>query len=418
MKTIQEVSENQLCTGCGVCAHMEPDRFKMVDTYQYGRRPILVSNAKNETGDALKACPGISLEHQDISHYPINIKSEYFSEWGPIIAVWEGYAIDNEIRFAGSSGGAASALSLYCVEKLGMAGVLHTEMDEEKPYLNKTAFSSNQTQILSRTGSRYSSASPCDSLKIIEDAENQSVFVGKPCDVAAVQKARKLRPNLDKKIGLTIGFFCAGVPSPEGLFALLSKNGIKNHKQLKSLRFRGNGWPGHWKADYIDENGHENSAKLTYAESWGFLQKYRQWRCYICPDHTGEFADIAVGDPWYREVQEGEAGKSLIIARTQKGYEIIQQAAKAGYIKLETQDETLLPKSQPNLYKARGILWGRILALKLLMVKTPTFKGFSMFSIWFYKLGLIDKIRSISGTTKRIFVKKLGKKVSINEWSN
>lgn len=59
------------------------------------------------------------------------------------------------------------------------------------------------------------------------------------------------------------------------------------------------------------ESGVCDARQMTYADSWAYLQRYRQWQRYICPDHTGEFADVAVGDPWYREVQAGEAGTSL-----------------------------------------------------------------------------------------------------------
>ena len=49
-------------------------------------------------------------------------------------------------------------------------------------------------------------------------------------------------------------------------------------------------------------------------------------------DHTGEFADISVGDPWYREIREGEAGSSLIIARTEAGRDYITNAIESGAI--------------------------------------------------------------------------------------
>jgi coenzyme F420 hydrogenase subunit beta len=417
LKIISDVTENQLCTGCGACAYAEPNTYTMVDTLHYGRRPVLVDNPAQENGLALKACPGASLEHNVLDDYDSEVKSDYFNEWGPILAVWEGYANDQQLRFAGSSGGAATALSLFCVEKLDMAGVLHTEMDAERPYLNKTAFSVNREQLMTRAGSRYSPASPCEGLSQLENLDKPSVFVGKPCDVAAVGKLRKINAKLDSKIGVTIGFFCAGTPSLEGLFALLKQHGIDDPAQLKKLRFRGNGWPGLWTADYVDaQNQQLSSVKLTYAESWGFLQKYRQWRCYICPDHTGEFADIAVGDPWYRQVEQGESGKSLIIARTRKGLEIIQAAANAGYITLETKDDTLLPKSQPNLLNTRGILWARLMTLKVFGVPIPRYIGFPMFSTWLFKVKLIDKVRSITGTVKRIYTKRLRHRVSISAW--
>mgnify|MGYP003665636697 CR=1 FL=1 len=194
---------------------------------------------------------------------------------------------------------------------------------------------------------------------------------------------------------------------------LLKQVGVEDPQSIESLRYRGNGWPGKWTVRWREPSGELRSSELTYAESWGFLQKYRQWRCYICPDHTGEFADIAVGDPWYREVQPGEPGKSLIIARTPRGREIIQAAQRSGYLTLETRDATLLPRSQPNLLGTRGGLWGRLIVLRVLGAAVPSFKGFETFRFWRRSLSVKQKIQSFTGTAKRIHSKRLAKAVEI-----
>jgi len=100
--------------------------------------------------------------------------------WGNIFELWEGYAADPEIRFKGSSGGLCTALSLFCIENGKAGGVLHIGSDPEKPLKNQTFRSTAAQELHGRTGSRYSPASPCDGLKIIEEAEDASVFVGKP----------------------------------------------------------------------------------------------------------------------------------------------------------------------------------------------------------------------------------------------
>ena len=69
----------------------------------------------------------------------------------------------------------------------------------------------------------------------------------------------------------------------------------------------------------------EATYSCTYEQSWGeVLSNHVQWRCKLCLDHTGEFADIAVGDPWYRPIQEGEMGSSLIVARTDVGKRYVE----------------------------------------------------------------------------------------------
>lgn len=416
VKSISEVVQRQLCCGCGGCAYIAPERYQMADTLEMGRRPFLVSESQGSESEALQICPGIHLSHaQELSSK--QLLPELTDGWGPVLAVWEGYAADQDIRFAGSSGGAATALSLFCLEKSGMKGVLHTAARQDIPYLNEAVISTSREELLSRTGSRYSSASPVEALDKVEQTEAACVFIGKPCDVAAVQHARKLRPQLKNKIGLTIAFFCAGVPSTKGVLALLEKEGIVDPASLMDLRFRGNGWPGLWTAGFKDKQGNRDVRQLTYAESWGFLQKYRQWRCYICPDHTGEFADISVGDPWYREVMPGEQGKSLIVARTQRGLDVIKEAVAQGYLVLEKEDSNLLPMSQPNLLGARGALWGRLFALRLFGVTVPKYHGFSTFRFWCTELSVKQKISSVVGTIRRIRQKQLNKVIQVERWS-
>lgn len=416
INSIEDVVGRQLCTGCGACAYVEPARYRMGDALEFGRRPFLRADPAAETHEALKVCPGAGLAHPENVRGNEGINPDLLDGWGPVYGVWEGFSADAAIRFAGSSGGAATALALYCIEKQGMAGVLHTAARTDAPYLNETVMSVSREQLLARTGSRYAPASPAEGLDQIENSASGCVFVGKPCDARAVQNACKLRPALDGKIGLVIAFFCAGTPSTKGVLDLLKANGVDDPAAVKDMRYRGNGWPGVWSVRFTNRQGEEQVRQMTYAESWGFLQKYRQWRCYICPDHTGEFADIAVGDPWYREVQPGEAGKSLIVARTKRGLEIIKAAQDAGYLILERNAPDLLPRSQPNLLATRGALWARLKVLRLLGAAVPEYSGFSLFKFWLGNLGLREKLQSVMGTGKRVFAKRLNQSVQVREW--
>lgn len=412
IRSIEDVVARQLCTGCGVCAYVRPDRYAMDDAPRHGRRPRVLQDAAADPDEALAACPGPRLEHEFDAADP-ELVHELIDGWGPVYEVWEGYAADPEIRSAGSSGGAITALALHALEAQGMRGVLHVAARADKPHLNETVLSTTRGALLAATGSRYAPASPCDGLARVEAADGPCVMIGKPCDVAAVQRARRLRPALDRNVGLLLAFFCAGTPSTEGNLALLRKAGVENPDDIVSLRYRGNGWPGLWSVKFRAADGSEQERSMTYAESWGFLQSYRQWRCYVCPDHTGEFADIALGDPWYRPVEPGEQGKSLLIARTRRGRAALHAAAAAGYIVLETCDRSLLPRSQPNLLETRGALWGRLFALRVAGAAVPRYRGFPSRRFWWSELTPKRKLQSVFGTLKRVGRKRLAQRVEV-----
>ena len=126
-------------------------------------------------------------------------------------------------------------------------------------------------------------------------------FVGKPCDVASAHKAMRTDTALADKIPLTIAIFCAGAPNLNATDKLLDRLGVPKDGKLVDLRYRGQGWPGLMQAEWLDADGaRHTSVGIPYAEGWGrILQAERRWRCRVCADHTGAFADIAVGDPWH-----------------------------------------------------------------------------------------------------------------------
>jgi len=308
IQTIEDMAAWQLCCGCGACTYVCPDEIEMIDTLEYGRRPRLRDvNSAERAALAMKVCPGIGLTRVAKPADQLG-DQRFFDIWGPVLRIWEGYAADPEVRFEGSSGGAATALSLFALERLEMHGVLHVHSRQDVPYLNGTVLSKTREELLAGTGSRYAPASPCDGLERIEHAQGPCVFVGKPCDVAAVGKAAELSSELREKIGLTITFFCAGTPSTRGTLEMLKQMGIADPSSVISLRYRGRGWPGMATIEFRDSEGDIQQRQLSYDQSWGvILQKYRQWRCYICPDHVGEYADVAIADAWHRPVGETSA---------------------------------------------------------------------------------------------------------------
>ena len=397
-KSIQDVVDAKLCSGCGACAYMQPSELGMVDVPEEGLRPKPTGDPSAETTEALKVCPGIELEHSDSAKQG-TIEQDLVDAWGPILSMWEGGAADDALRFAGSSGGAASALAVFALEHLAFRLVLHVGSDPDAPYLNRTLVSTTREEVLSRTGSRYAPASPCEMLDVIENADGPGLFIGKPCDVAAAQRARKYRPKLDRNLALTVAFFCAGTPSTNGTLALLRRLGVSDVDDLTEVRYRGNGWPGR----FVAQTGKDGDTySCTYEQSWGeVLSSHVQWRCRLCLDHTGEFADISVGDPWYREIREGETGSSLIIGRTEAGRRHITSAIQSGAIDAAPVDSQLLPRSQPNLIQTRGEVWGRMLGSRLAGARTPTYRRLPSFRFWMSEVPFERKVRSVLGAARR-----------------
>jgi coenzyme F420 hydrogenase subunit beta len=227
--------------------------------------------------------------------------------------------------------------------------------------------------------------------------------------VTALVKAQKIRPELAGKVGLTISFFCAGSPSRKGTLELLKSKGI-DPKEVETLRYRGNGWPGMFAVTLKGKK--EPVPLMTYAQSWGFVQAFRPFSTHLCPDGSGEDADISCGDPWYRSVEPGEPGSSIVAVRTERGRRIIEGAIAAGYVQLQRAEPWKLIDSQRNLFDKRGAIWGRIAALRLCGLPAPDLKGFYLLENW-KRLSISAKLRSTFGTIRRIVTRKYFRRLRI-----
>ena len=227
----------------------------------------------------------------------------------------------------------------------------------------------------------------------------------------AVAKARKLRQTLDAKVGVTLSFFCAESPATAGTMALLEKMGVRP-ESVTNLRYRGEGWPGHFAPVKLGEQ--QPAGKLTYQESWAFLQKYRPWSVHLWPDGSGELADISCGDPWYEQPDGVNPGSSLVVVRTERGKEILRQAMRTGYLTLTPAKPWKLGRSQSNLASKRAATWGRLLVMRLFGLPVPRFSGAPLFRCWL-SLPLKEKLKSTIGTARRIFQRKLYRRLQLDK---
>lgn len=402
IKNIQDIVDWGLCVGCGICYSVcDKEAVTLTNIENIGIRPQFKGDACGSCVECLAICPGYSV-NTSLGNSSVNPGGGGNLLIGPTLSIWEGAASDDEIRFRASSGGLLTALSLYCLEKEGMELVMHTGANQENPWMNQTVTSRNRDELLSNVGSRYVASSPCDNVSLIEESSSPCVFIGKPCDTAAISALRKRRPKLDANLGLVLTFCCAGVPSVRGSLDLLEKLSIKK-EAVNHLSYRGDGWPGGF--SIIGKNGKKRKL-LDYIKSWHFLQKYRSFRCHICPDGLGELCDISCGDAWHRYSEKvDDPGLSLAMVRTHRGEEIISKAMASGYIKLTPSSPERVIAAQ-GLVERRKVVFGRQLAMKILIVPTTKFIGFKLFKSWLQTSPII-MVKSVLGTLRRLVLRGL-----------
>lgn len=394
---LDEVLGKRLCSGCGACAYLGGDYgVAMVDVPEVGRRPegirLLPLRVKDEI---LAVCPGSEVESPGWGRHQPSADEVLV---GPAVQIWEGWAADPEMRLAGSSGAVVTALAAYALERLNMALVLHTGMDPAVPWQNQTIVSRDRAQLIANSGSRYTTSSPVEALRVIEQSDRPCVFIGKPCDVAAVARLRRMRPQLDRNLGLVLSFFCAGTPTSQATRRLTADLGFDD-SQIVSVRYRGRGWPGHFVV--TDRGGKQ--AQMTYDESWGILAgRQRQLRCHLCPDGLGELADVTGGDAWHRK-EDGSPGISMILARTERGRDVVVSALRDGYLDAVPSGYHEVVQAQ-GLVERRKTVQSRLAALRTFGLPATRFPGLRLAESA-AQLSVRERVREYLGMARRVVVR-------------
>lgn len=413
---ISTVVASNLCTGCGACAGLFPDFIGMVDDPKNGRRPVVSQTTEGHRAafKAMAACAGAGSDWNDLT-----MRDDVDRDWGPVLAAWEGWAGDSDIRHLGSSGGAVTALADFALGSGLASGIAHIAARADDPRLNECVVSTDRASLLRGSGSRYAQASAAEALGSIVSGDQAVAVVGKPCDIASIAKAVKSGAVSAQKIPVTIAVFCAGTPTLSATEALLDRLKVPEDGRLIDLRYRGKGWPGLMQAEWEEQDGTRRvSEGISYSEGWGtILQSSRRWRCRICTDHTGAFADISVGDPWHAPPKGStDDGRSLIIARTERGRELVENAIREGTLVAESRPREIIARAQPNLQATHGAAWGRRMSLRAIGLAAPDDRGQKTFGLWL-RLPLKQKIQSVLGTWKRVLRDGLWRRTEVSEAS-
>jgi coenzyme F420 hydrogenase subunit beta len=254
--------------------------------------------------------------------------------------------------------------------------VLNVVADADWPTRNSIQITDGRDAVIAGAGSRYSPSSPLELIERVLQEPGRLAFIGKPCDVSALRQFAKIDPRVDEKIPLMLAFFCAGVPSTRGADKVIRSMGLAP-EEVRSFRYRGEGWPGSAKAVTADGR----TAKMSYADSWGgHLSKEVQFRCKICPDAVGGVADVACADAWYGgetgyPTFEEMDGRSLIITRTGTGEALLSSAMATGAIEAEPLDKDEINLMQPSQVRRKRMMRARRAACHVTGRKPPVVEG-------------------------------------------
>jgi coenzyme F420 hydrogenase subunit beta len=397
-KTLGQVIAGGLCLGCGLCESLGRDEGVRMDLNERG---YLRPTATRKPSAALQRrilaiCPGLRQR----PHWPRTEKSQSGDAiWGPYERLSVGHATDAIIRFRGSSAGVLTATAIHLLESGAVSAVLHVRADPAAPMRNQAQISRSRADVMAAIGSRYAPTAPLAGIMQLLDEGVPFAAVGRPCDIAGIRNLARVDPRVNRLLRATLSFFCAGVSTQSISARLVAERGLAE-SDVRLLRYRGHGCPGPLRIEAKDGRSWERS----YDETWSSpLNQEVQFRCKICPDSTGEQADIVCGDAW--GTTDGYAhgdhdGVSVVMARSAAGLRILDALVADRRIALAPLDLASLDRMQPQHVRRKQAVLARIAGIALAGGMIPDFRGLHLVRAVLRGRGGIG--RNLRGAKRRI----------------
>jgi coenzyme F420 hydrogenase subunit beta len=300
---MKEIVRTGICTECGTCAAVCP----VLEWDHILGQPKLVGKCTG-CGICYNQCPRTITD-------PIQLMGEFKT----------GYVSNTSIPevIGGQDGGTVTSLLCYLFDEHLIDAAIVTMKDPEDPWMPIAQIISTKEDAIKSSGSIYSHSQTVEALMDAIRQDYRSIaFVGTPCNIDAVDKMLNSPSGMLKYFMrahvLKIGLFCMDSFAPEALYSFFYKEGIDLGQVTKMDINKG-------KFHLYYDPEKEPVKSYTIKQ----LDKFKSSSCNFCTDLTAENADISVGS-----VGSGP-NKNTVFARTGIGAEIMEDAAKKGYLTIE-----------------------------------------------------------------------------------
>ena len=323
-KTIIQVVEGGLCTGCGTCVALCPN--EAIKLVMNGKKGIYIPKLNkencNECGICHRVCPGHEVDFKQLNLEIFGKESEDVLI-GNYLNCYIGHSTDQNIRYNSASGGLITQLLVFALEEGIIDGALVTRMKKDKPLEPEPFIARTKNEIIEASKSKYCPVPMNVALKeILKSRGGKFAVVGLPCHIHGIRKAEQINKELKEKIILHIGIFCNHTSNFIGTEFLLNKSEIKK-EEVEKLNYRGAGWPGGMLIELKSNRTRFISPSIYWNNLFG-LNFFTPARCLLCSDGICELADISFGDAWLPELLDDKIGKSIIVSKSEIGEQVLE----------------------------------------------------------------------------------------------
>jgi len=309
---IQQICDPEKCTACFICMNNCPQGAIRQGRNNLGEEiPVISLEKCVSCGRCNSVCPVNNLQDKRRAEY--------------CYAAWSKHTYDLEHS---SSGGIAAVLSMRV---LNDGGVVYGAVSRDAKVFHERIETKEGVDLL--RGSKYVKSDTINCFAKVRrdlDAGKKVLFIGTPCQVAAVKAlAGDAEHNLQ-----TVDLICHGTPPFSYLKDYLDKQTAshRSNRRWDSVSFR-NKKSYLLRAFYSGEIVYQkNAADDLYFSA--FLERIiLRGNCYSCPYACPErLGDLTIGDFWgldRRKLETSYDGKvSLVLPNTAKGAVLLQSCAE------------------------------------------------------------------------------------------
>lgn len=266
--------------------------------------------------------------------------------------IYIGYFNDEEIRRNGASAGVITGIQNYLLENEMIDSAISLRMRKDKPYLTEPFLAKTKAEIMEGAQSKYITAPVNQILANLPDKTSRCVYTGLPHEIASIRKLQMTKHPSVTPIKYVLGIFYGEAIGFSAIKSFLRSHGVRDVTEVKSLAFRAGEWPGHMRVEL--KNGRVISVRKFHA-NYLIPSHITPFSLYQI-DYMSELADISVGDAWAPTYEQRGQGWSVVIARSNKGLELVEKMRQEKKLTLKEIDfEELLQMHSHGLdLKKRG----------------------------------------------------------------
>jgi len=264
-------------------------------------------------------CPNVEFSSNDVETYLHGRVRKPDEPIGIFRQAFVGRASNSDIKSRAQDGGVVTAVLAYALERKLIDAAIVAGRDEK--WVSRPKVATKYDDLVQNAGTKYTTSPTLLGVRsaIDEYGKSKVGIVGTPCQIRAVRRIQTSpmgNRRLAQAITLSIGLFCMESYKYDALIEnyLVSK-GVDVSKLTKV---------GIKKGQFMAMRGETEVLRVPLKD----ISQFVRGSCHRCDDFTAEYADISVGGVGCPE------GYSTVIARTQTGLDLLNDALRAGVLEL------------------------------------------------------------------------------------